>query len=91
MINDIGTQSFLNNLPVRVTNNTIALNDMGMLLLSQSLQPPVANIDNNIFASNFTVSTSGARSGFGIWAGHAQQVGAPRQHVLEQRRELDEQ
>lgn len=68
VINDTGVQSFRNNQPVRFYNNTVALNDNGMLLLSAGSQPIVADLTNNIFASNFRIQSNGARTGTAIYA-----------------------
>jgi hypothetical protein len=68
LVEDQGTQSFKNNLPVRIANNTISLNETGILLRSQSLRPTVANIFNNIVATNFLVQANGQRTGAGIRA-----------------------
>lgn len=67
LINAANAVTFRNG-PTRIANNTFAFNNIGLLTLNSPSfsQSVLATVDNNIFANNFTGSTS--RTGTGILA-----------------------
>jgi hypothetical protein len=63
-ISGTGGSGYADNTPIQVTNNTIAFNTTGMVIVGGPgyVARPIADINNNIFAGNFdgTVARSGA-------------------------------
>lgn len=68
LVNGVGLQT-LGNGPARIANNTFAYNNIGLLTVNSSgfAQAVMATVDNNIFAGNFSGTTS--RTGAAIFAG----------------------
>ncbi len=70
-LNGDTTSVLKGNLPIHVTNNTIAFNTYGVTIhagagFSSSSTVPFADIDNNIFALNFALVGTTARSGAAV-------------------------